>query len=100
MSHRSIEAKQRHKVAKAFRVTPPRYFDLVDWLVAHKHASTKTKARKLILDKKVRSGSHVLGVRRMKIDVPVLPWLIKTEEKDVVRPHVPVSLRGKIEVLA
>lgn len=61
MSKRPIEAKQRHKVAKAFRQTPERFFNLVDYLVDRRIFPTKRLARQAILDKRVMSESHPIG---------------------------------------
>jgi hypothetical protein len=101
MSKRPIEAKQRRRVAKALRRQPvPAYFDLITWLMDHGHASTKRQARKLILAKRVRANSHVLGVKSLPMQVPAGPLgAAKIETQDVVMPHVSADLRPDLVVL-
>lgn len=95
MSHRPIEQKQRRRAAKAFRRRPlPSYFDLVQWLIDNRHAATKRQARKLILDEKVRSDSHIVGILRNQLTVK--DGGVTTE--DVVDPRVSVDLRSGLVV--
>jgi hypothetical protein len=97
MSHRPIEEKKRRRVAKAFRRTPlPAYFNLIRWMIDHGHARTPREARQIILDRRVKSDSHVIGVEK----VPVLGLLGKIEEEDMVFEHVPVEARSSITVAA
>lgn len=97
MSHRPVEAKKRRRVAKALRkVALPRYFDLVQWLVDNKYASTKRAANQLILDKRVQANSHTLGVNQRKI----INEKFEVEVRDVVAPHVLVDTRPDIIVLS
>lgn len=87
MSARPIEQKQRKRVSKALRRQPlPAYFDLVQWLIDHDYASTKRKARALILADRVRAGSHILGMETLN-------------EQRVVSPYIRVDLRPDIVVL-
>jgi len=95
VSRRPIEAKQRRKVAKAFRATPPAYFDLVQWLVEHKYAPTKRLARELILAKRVRKDSHVLGIATRQTLGPDF----KLVDEPYVHPFVRTSDRVGISVL-
>lgn len=107
MSRRSPEQKKRRRVAKSLRRSPlPASIDLVDYLVTRGHASTKRAARDLILAKKVKSESHVLGIKRASVPGPkaelelALGREVTMVEKDVVAPLVPASLRSTITVAA
>lgn len=95
MSHRSIESKKLNRLRKALRRTPDRYIDLVDWLQTRGHADTAGQARKIILARRVKSESHVLGIVKM-------PQLVgnKVEDVDTVQPLVPASLRPTLHVAA
>lgn len=96
MSRRPIEEKQRRRASKVFsRRALPVYFDLVRWLVEHDRAATNREARELLLAGKVRSGSHVVGMRK----VPTLQADGKTikEEAQVVQ-CVPSTFRDSLLV--
>lgn len=106
MSKRPIEQKKRKRVAKVFRRTPlPAYIDLVQWLIDRGHASSKRQARDLILAKKVKSESHVLGVATGRLPGPqaVLETAMGKQptlvEQEYVQPYVEARLRSKITVL-
>ena len=95
MSRRPIERKQRRRAAKALRRRPlPAFIDLVEWLKTHGHASTTGEARQIILDKRVKSDSHTLGVK----NVPTLQPNGTVKDEDVVSQAVPADLRGRIRV--
>lgn len=96
MSKRPVGEKKRRRVAKALRRQPlAAHLDLVQYLLDRKHASTKGGARQLILDKRVRSDSHPLGI----FTVPTLQKDGKTiKDEDHVDPWIPSDLRGKITV--
>lgn len=107
MSHRPTEQKKRRRVAKALRRTPlPAYFDLVEYLVSRGHAKSKREARDMILAKRIKSDSHVLGVTTQM--VPSKTALLDSiagrqptmEEQDVVAPLLDTKLRSNITVLA
>lgn len=72
----------------------PAYIDLIGWLKLHGHAQTTGAAVKLLLDGRVRSESHKLGVR-----------IIESGEGDDVRkvrilePRVPAKFRDTLEVV-
>lgn len=106
MSHRPIEAKKRRRTAKVFARTPlPAYLDLVQYLTDRGHANTKRQAREIILAKRVRADSHILGVGKSMVPtkssaVDVLAGrAISFETKEVVEPFVSAKLRGRITVL-
>ncbi len=87
MSRRPIEAKKRRRVARAIRSRPlPAYFDLVEWLVSREHAPTKRVAREMILAKRVRANSHVLGVG-------------KDAKGEFIAPHVSTDLMADVTIL-
>jgi hypothetical protein len=113
MSHRPIARKRGDRMRKALRHTPDRYFNLIEWLCDHGHAQTAGQARKIILARRVRSDSHVLGIRREPVLVPadgkkVNPFdktgaqqrEMKVEVQDVCAPVIPVALRENLQVLA
>lgn len=102
MSKRPIETKRRRRVAKALRRRPlPAYFDLVQWLVEHDYAPTKRKARELILAKRVRANSHVLGVKQVPVAVPVGPLgAVEIKTQDAVAQYVSADLLPDLVVLS
>lgn len=102
MSARPIEAKRRRRVAKALRRRSlPAYFDLVQWLVDHDHVRTKREAREIILAKRVRANSHILGVKSMPVATQVMRFgKVEVKEQDVVVPFVATELRPDIVVLS
>lgn len=96
VSKRSITQKNLHRIAKQVRQPLPAHIDLVQWLIDRGHAQTRGDARKIILAKRVKTESHVLGVKT----VPVIQKDGKSvANEDVVAPYVPATLRKKIEVL-
>lgn len=107
MSKRPIEQKKRRRVSKALRRSSlPASIDLIDFLVSRGHASSKREARELILAKRVKSESHVLGLQRATVPGPkaqlelALGREITMVEEDVVAPFVSASLRNTITVTA
>lgn len=94
MSHRPILTKKANRIRKALRRTPPSNFDLVQWLLDHRYASTKREAREMLIAGKVKSESHVLGREQM-------PTLVKGQVKLewAAQPIVSVSVRDKLTVL-
>lgn len=94
MAKRPIEAKKRRRTAKQLRRRSlPAYFDLVQWLIDHGHASTRRSARELILAKRVKSDSHPLGVVKSLVEKDGI-----AVAKDIVDPRVPVARRANIIV--
>lgn len=93
MSKRTINEKRAKKLAKALRNTPPVYFDLVQWLIDHKHAPTKRAAREMLLEGRVRVGSHKVGFE--EYDNP----LKKDDKIKVLTPHLRSSLRSDVLVV-
>jgi hypothetical protein len=95
MSHRPIEQKKLARLRKALRRTPDAYIDLVDWLQTRGYADTAGQARKIILARRVKSESHVLGIVKM-------PQLVgnKVEDVDTVDQYVPARLRATLHVEA
>jgi hypothetical protein len=95
MSRRPILKKKAARVRKALRAPLPRSFDLVQYLLDHKHAKTKRAAREMLVEGKVRSESHILGREKM-------PTLVKGEVKleYVAQPYVPVEFKDKLTVLS
>ncbi len=101
MSKRPIDAKKRRRVAKQItRKSPPAYFDLVQWMLDHDHAHTRREARDIILAKRVRANSHILGVEKMQVERPSVPGTVRLEEQDVVAPLVSAALKPDVVVLS
>lgn len=95
MSQRPILKKKAARVRKALRRTPPRNFDLVQYLLDHKHAKSKREAREMLVAGRVRSESHVLG----RAKVPTLvKGVVKLEYIDA--PIVPINLKSNLTVLS
>ena len=109
MSHRPVLKKRANRVRKALRRTPETFIDLVAWLKLHGYANTTGEANRIILARRVKSESHVLGVT--KASVPKQGARLKVaigreltdddfEERDVVERLVPARLGGSIYVSA
>ncbi len=96
MSKRPIEQKKRRRVAKMLRRRPlDAYFDIVQWLLDRDYANTKKGARQIILAKRVRANSHVLGVDKQAVMVKGVAVI-----QEVVAPFVPVELKPDVVVLS
>ena len=109
MSHRPILMKRANRVRKALRQQLPAHIDLVQWLKMHGYASTTGEAEKIILARRVKSESHVLGVvkgRAPKASAQLKIMLGREltdddfEESDVVERYVPARLATSIYVTA
>jgi hypothetical protein len=109
LAKRPINKKRANQVRKMLRRELPAYIDLVQWLKDRRYAQTTGQAEKMILDGRVRSESHKLGIGKglrvkkgteIKIlrggSVEESDW----EEVPVVNRHVPAKLRGTINVVA
>lgn len=94
MAKRPTTEKKLRRLRKALRRTPPAFIDLVAWLKLHGYADTTGKAHKIILDGRVRSESHKLGIGR---GVAVKKG--KLVEVDEVHPMVSADIRGTIVVV-
>lgn len=109
MSHRPLNKKRAARIRKALRATPAASLDLVQWLKDHRHAQTTGEANRLILDRRVKSESHVLGIekaQRPKESARVKVLLGRAlneddfETAEVVNRLVPARLRPTITVLS
>lgn len=67
----------------------PAYIDLVQWLRDRGYAQTAGAARRLIVEGRVVSESHVLGKTMVEVDGAQL---------EMFTPHVPARLRDSLEV--
>lgn len=108
MSKRPINKKRAARVRKMLRKELPAFIDLIQWLRVRGYAQTAGQAEKLILDGRVRSESHTLGIgkglkAKPGINIKILRGHRVTEEDfdevPVVQPHVPARLRGTIRVV-
>jgi hypothetical protein len=109
MSHRPINTKKANRVRKLMRRQLPAYIDLVAWLKQHGYADTTGEAHKIILARRVKSESHVIGLTKGKVPkdnarIKVLLGRQLTEDdfedQDVVLRNVPARVRGTITVSA
>lgn len=98
MAHRPIDQKKLQRLRKGLgRRSLPAYIDLIQWLLDRGHVNTAGAARRLLLEGKVMSESHVIGrekrlVRPAPNSEPKLVW--------VAAPLVPADLRPTIRVEA
>lgn len=108
MSHRPILKKRANKLRKAFRAELPAFIDLVGYLKLRGYAGTTGEAEQIILAKRVKSESHVLGVakgKKLRDSAKLKAALGRDiteddlEEVDVVQRHVPAKFRDTIQVL-
>lgn len=95
MSHRPILKKRARRMRKALRPGLPVNIDLVDFLITRKYAQTKGGARRLLVDGRVRSESHILGRREVKLLEDD-----KVVTKFVADPVVSASYRDTLQVLS
>lgn len=96
MSQRPTIQKKLARLRKAVRPALPVYFDLVDYLKLHRFAQTTGEANRLILDERVRSGSHVIGL----VDAPVQTPDGKMTTEKVVQRVQPARLKAELIVLS
>lgn len=109
MAKRSIRRKQANRLRKALRASPATMIDLVQYLKDRRYAQTTGEAEKIILDGRVRSESHKLGItkgRKIK-DSSILKARMGRElveedweVVDAVQRLVPASYRDTIQVIA
>ena len=73
------------------RRTPPAYIDLIHWLKFNGYAQTTGEAKRLIMEDRVMSESHVVGkgTARDEGDVPVI----------VLDPYISADLRYTLQVI-
>lgn len=98
MSRRPIAEKRAARVRKAMTRKPlPAYIDLVKWVRAHGHAQTGGAARDLILAKRLKVDSHVVGVAtEQRPDATGT----KMEDVEVVDRYLPVERSRGLKVVA
>ena len=66
-NHRN--AKKINKLRKTLRKdTIPGYIDLVRWLIDRKEADTVGAAKKIIAAGRIKSDSHVIGLKTVSLD--------------------------------
>jgi hypothetical protein len=91
MSSRPILKKKAARVRKALRKELPAYVDLFRWLKDRGHAQTSGDCRKLLLDGRVKSESHTVGIVTVQTE--------KGEIKVIERLQ-PVSMRPTLRVVS
>lgn len=79
---------------KAMRQTPKGFLDLFQWLEDRGYADTRGQARTLILHKRVRSESHVVGITDVTLETPRGRETTRMPEQ-----FIPAELRTSLEVL-
>lgn len=96
MSHRNTLLNKRvRRMRRALRKGRlPARIDLIHWLKLHGYADTTGQARKLILDERVKSESHPLGIQI--IELPDADG--EMEKHRIFNPLVPADLRETIYV--
>jgi hypothetical protein len=100
VSARPVEQKKRRRVAKAVRRQKlPAYFDLFQWLIDRGHAKSRREARELVLAKRVKADSHVIGVAEETVMTPSMLGAVKVERKPVAQRFVRTDLRSNLLVL-
>lgn len=90
MAHRPTEQKKLRKLRKLMRQTPTRYVNLFEWLKDRGYAQTTGEARALILEGRVKSDSHTVGIAKaydplFKAEVPYA--------EPFIRAHLKAGLR-------
>lgn len=94
MSHRPTNRKAAAKMRKAMRRTPKAFFDLFEWLVIRGYADTHGQARKVILNKRVKSESHVVGITDVVLETPRGKETTRMAER-----YISVDVLPSLEVL-
>ncbi len=64
MSKRPSFKKKLRRLEKALRVTPQGRIDPIDWLKDHGHAQTTGEAIAICISGRLKSGSHVVGMKQ------------------------------------
>lgn len=95
MSHRPTRRKAANKMRKAMRRTPKGFIDLFQWLEDRGYADTQGQARKVILSKRVRSESHVVGIADVVFESPRGKETTRMAER-----FIPASMRDTLEVVS
>lgn len=105
MAKRPIEQKKIARLRKLInRRTPPAYIDLVRWLKDRGYAQTTGEAARLMVDGKVRVGSHAVGRERRLVAPPtsLIEGLQgvdkKPQEQWVPAPLIHAGLRSDLVV--
>lgn len=99
MSHRPLEQKKLNRLRKALRQTPPAKINLIHYLKLHRHAQTTGEAKKIILARRVRSESHVLGIEQGLVNEKTEKGDIEVKLGDVVQPFVMAAFKENLAVL-
>jgi hypothetical protein len=90
LSHRPTDAKKVARLRKLLRRELPRYIDLVQWLKDRGYASTTGQAKAMMLDRRVKADSHVVGISTYYDplyggDVPYAERYIRADLRDSLR---------------
>lgn len=94
MSHRpSFEKKMRRFRKQLGRKRLPAYIDIIEWLKDHGHAQTTGEAIRLLLDERVKSESHTVGLRPETV---LVGETLAT--RNVVSRYVPAGARSTLYV--
>lgn len=97
MARRPIMQKKLNKLRRTLRKNGgalPTYIDLIEYLKVRRIAQTTGHAKAIILAGRVKSESHVLGIKRVSMLKDG-----KVQDVDIVDPLVPARLRGTLTVL-
>lgn len=89
MAKRPIQTKQLNRLRKALRRKLPRWIDPVDWLRTRGYAGTAGEARRMILDGRLKSESHTVGLETGVDPITGYPVklvaLVKADLRDSLR---------------
>lgn len=83
------QQKKLRKLRKAFRRQLPRYIDIIYWLKTRGYANTSGEAKQLILDGRLRSESHTIGIVQDPTTI---------DERDVVERLQPAFIKDTLRV--
>lgn len=66
VARRPIEKKKVRRLRKLLRTPTETFIDPVQWLKDRGHAQTSGEARRLVLDGRLKSESHTVGIQQVR----------------------------------
>lgn len=105
MARRPITQKKLRKLRKLMRSTPETFIDPVQWLKDRGYAQTSGEARRIVLDGRLMSESHKVGIKQVpQVNEQRTDYVrdLKTGEPVMVDAValVPAKLRSTLRVAA
>lgn len=98
MSHRPLEGKKLRRLRKALRQKPDTVINLVEYLKLRGYAQTTGEAKRIILDRRVRSESHTLGIQQGIVTGKNEQGKLEFKVGDVVAPLIPSHFKDTLVV--